>query len=157
MALPKTRTHLALLTSLIWHHLQEGRLAPCCKVSGETATQRFAKAGLVRPRVPLIAIHHERTGELATIVTIRMFVAILPVCSLLSPLQLVKGTINLMPFRSPVPVPAVFAVVPSMVVPVVAVVVPPLVSFVPLSGILTAVVSKVVACLEPHRGNKSHG
>jgi hypothetical protein len=34
--------------------------------------------------------HHERTGELA-IVTIRMFVAILPVCSLLRAPQLVRG------------------------------------------------------------------
>jgi hypothetical protein len=110
----------------------------------------------LRSRVPLMAIHRERTGELAAIVTIRMFVTILPVCSLLGPFQLVKGTINLMPFRSPVPVPAVFAVIPSMVVPVAAVVVPPLVSFVPLSGVLTAVVSKIVAGLDTHWGNKCH-
>jgi hypothetical protein len=99
--------------------------------------------------------HHERTGELA-IVTIRMFVAILPVCSLLRAPQLVEGTIGIMPFLSPVPVPAVFPVIPLMVVPVVAVVVPPLVSFVPLSGILTTVVSKIVAGLDPHWGNKCH-
>jgi len=89
--------------------------------------------------------------RLAAIVTIWMFLAILPVCSLLRALQLVEGTINLMPFRPPVPVPAVFAIIPSMVVPLVAVVVPPLVYFVPLSGILTAVVSKIVAGLHPHR------
>jgi len=100
-----------------------------------------------------MAIHRTRTGVLAAIVTIRMFVAILPVCSLLRPLQLVEGTINLVSFRSPVPVPAVFAVIPSMVVPVVAVVVP---SLVPLSGVLTAVVSKIVAGLDPRWGNKGH-
>jgi hypothetical protein len=61
-----------------------------------------------------------------------------------------------MPFRSPVPVPAVFTAIPSMVVPVVAVVVPPLVSFIPLSGVLTTVVSKIVAGLQPYRGNKSY-
>ena len=99
--------------------------------------------------------HHERTGELA-IVTIRMFVAILPVCSLLRAPQLVEGTIGIMPFLSPVPVPAVFPVIPLMVVPVVAVVVSPLVSFVPLSGILTAIVSKIVAGLDTHRGSKCH-
>jgi hypothetical protein len=98
----------------------------------------------------------ERTCELAAIVTIRMFVAIFPVCSLMRALQLVEGTISLMPFRPPVPVPAVFAGIPLMVVPVVAVVVPPLVSFVPLSGILTAIVSKIVAGLDTHRGSKCH-
>jgi hypothetical protein len=100
--------------------------------------------------------HRKRTGELAAIVTIRMFVAILPVCSLLRTPYLVEGTISLMPFLPPVPVPAVFAVIPSMVVPVVAVVIPPLVSFVPLSGILTAVVSKIVAGLDPRLSNKCH-
>jgi hypothetical protein len=85
-----------------------------------------------------------------------MFVAILPVCSLLRTPYLVERTISLMPFLPPVPVPAVFAVIPLMVVPVVAVVVPPLVSFVPLSGILTAIVSKIVAGLNPHRRNKCH-
>ena len=100
--------------------------------------------------------HRKRTGELAAIVTIRMFVAKLPVCSLLRTPYLVEGTISLMPFLPPVPVPAVFAVIPLMVVPVVAVVVSPLVSFVPLSGILTAIVSKIVAGLDPRRGNKCH-
>jgi len=46
-----------------------------------------------------------------------------------------------------------FAVIPSMIVPVVPVVIPPLV---PLSDVLTAVVSKIVAGLEPNRGNKSN-
>ena len=101
-------------------------------------------------------IPHDGTGELAAIVTIRMFVAILPVCSLLRSVEFVEGTISFMPFSSPAPVPAVFAVVPSMIVPVVPVVIPPLVSFVPLSGILTAVVSKIVAGLDPHRSNKCH-
>jgi hypothetical protein len=41
-----------------------------------------------------------------------------------------------------------------MIVPVVPVVIPPLVSFVPLSGILTAVVAKIVAGLDSHRSNK---
>jgi hypothetical protein len=85
-----------------------------------------------------------------------MFVAILPICSLLRAPHLVEGTIGFVSFLSPVPVPAVFPVIPSMVVPVVAVVVPPVVSFVPFSGILTAVVSKIVAGLDPHRGNKCH-
>jgi hypothetical protein len=98
----------------------------------------------------------ERTDELAAIVTIRMFVAILPVCSLLRAPQLVEGAIGLMPFLSPMPVTAVFAVIPSMVIPTVAVVVPPVVSFVPLSGILTAIVSKLVARLDSHRVNKCH-
>jgi len=79
-----------------------------------------------------------------------MFVAILPVCSLLRSVQFVEGAINFMPFSPPAPVPAVFAVIPSMIVPVVPVVIPP------LSGILTAVVSKIVAGLEPYRSNKSH-
>jgi hypothetical protein len=56
-----------------------------------------------------------------------MFVATLPVCSLLRAAHIVEGTISLMPFLPPVPVPAVFAVIPLMVVPVV--VVPSLVSF----------------------------
>jgi hypothetical protein len=103
-----------------------------------------------------MAIHREGTHELAAIVTIRMFVAILPVCSLLRAPHLVEGTVRLMPFLPPVPVPAVFAVIPLMVVPVVAVVVPPLVSFIPFSGILTVVVSKIVACLDFHRGSKCH-
>ena len=94
--------------------------------------------------------------ELAAIVTIRMFVAILPVCSLLRSVEFVKGAISFMPFSPPAPVPAVFAVIPSMIVPVVPVVIPPLVPFVPLSSVLTAVVSKSVAGLEPYRGNKSH-
>jgi hypothetical protein len=55
-----------------------------------------------------------------------------------------------------VSVPAVFAVIPLMVVPVVAVVVPLLVSFVLLSGIVTAIVSKIVAGLDPYWGNKCH-
>jgi hypothetical protein len=98
----------------------------------------------------------ERTGELAAIVTIRMFVAKLPVCSLLRSVKFVEGTISFMPFSPPAPVPAVFAVIPSMIVPVAPVVIPSLVPFVPLSGILTAVVSKIVAGLQPYRGNKSH-
>ena len=85
-----------------------------------------------------------------------MFVAILPVCSLLRAPHLVEGTISLMSFLPPVPVPSVFAVIPSMVVPVVAVVVPSLVSFIALSGILTAIVSKIVSGLDPRRGNKCH-
>jgi hypothetical protein len=79
-----------------------------------------------------------------------MFVAILPVCSLLLSVEFVEGAIDFMPFSPPPPVPAVFAVIPSMIVLVVPVVIPP------LSGILTAVVSKIVAGLEPYRGNKSH-
>lgn len=79
--------------------------------------------------------------------------AIFPVCSLLLSVQFVKGTISFMPLGSPAPIPAVFAAIPSMIVPVVSVVIPP---FVPLPGILTAVVSKIVAGLEPYRGNKSH-
>jgi hypothetical protein len=110
----------------------------------------------VSSTVPADTIHGEGLGELAAIVTIRMFVAIFPVCSPARPLQFVEGTINLMPFLPPVPVPTVFPVIPLMVVPVVAVVVAPLVSFVPLSGILTAVVSKIVTGLDPHRGNKCH-
>jgi hypothetical protein len=85
-----------------------------------------------------------------------MFVAKLPVCSLLRSVKFVKGTISFMSFIPPGSVPAVFAVIPSMVVPVVPVVIPPLVPFVPLSSILTAVVSKIVAGLQPYRGNKSH-
>ena len=64
--------------------------------------------------------------------------AILPVCSLLRPVEFVEGTIGFVPFSSPPPIPAVFAVVPSMIVPVAPVVIPPLV--IPLSGIFTAVV-----------------
>ena len=85
-----------------------------------------------------------------------MFVAKLPVCSLLCPVKFVEGTISFMPFSPPAPVPAVFAVIPSMIVPVVPVVIPPLVPLVPLSGILTAVVSKIVAGLQPYWNNKSH-
>jgi hypothetical protein len=51
----------------------------------------------------------QRTGELAAIITIRMFVARLPVCSLLHSVKFVKGTISFMPFSPPAPVPAVFA------------------------------------------------
>jgi hypothetical protein len=119
----------------------------------------FVCARLLVPEdrdVPLLAIPPQRTGELAAIVTIRMFVAILPVCSLLRAPYLVEGTISLMPFLPPVPVPAIFPVIPLMVVPMVAVVVPPLVSFVSLSGILTAIVSKIVSGLDPRRGNKCH-
>jgi hypothetical protein len=97
-----------------------------------------------------------RTGELAAIVTIRMFVPIPPVRSLLRAVEFVEGTINFMPFSPPAPVPAVFAVIPPMIVPVVPVVIPSLVPFIPLSGISTAVVSKIVAGLEPYRGNESH-
>jgi hypothetical protein len=79
-----------------------------------------------------------------------MFVAIPPVCSLLRSVEFVEGAINFMPFSPPAPVPAVFAAIPSMIVPVVLVVIPP------LSSVLTAVVSKIVAGLEPYRGNKSH-
>jgi hypothetical protein len=106
--------------------------------------------------VPADGYPPRKTGELAAIVTIRMFVAILPVCSLLRVPHLVEGAISLVPFLPPVPVPPVFAVIPSMVVPVVAVVVPPLVSFVPFSGILTSVVSNIVSGLDPDRGNKCH-
>src|SRR6202030_147431 len=70
-----------------------------------------------------------------------MFVTIPPVCSLLRAIQSVEGPINLVPFRPPMPVPVVFAAIPSMVVPVVAVVVPPL---------LIAVVAKIVSRLNPH-------
>jgi hypothetical protein len=85
-----------------------------------------------------------------------MFVAKLPVCSLLRPVKFVEGTISFMPFSPPAPVPAVFTAIPSMIVPVAPVVIPPLVPFVPLSGILTAVVPKIVAGLQPYRNNKSH-
>ena len=98
----------------------------------------------------------EDLAGLAAIITIRMFVAILPVCSLLRVVNLVEGTISLVPFLSPSPVPAVFPVIPLMVVPVIAIVISPLVSFVPLSSILKAVVSKIVASLDSHRGNKCH-
>jgi hypothetical protein len=91
----------------------------------------------------------KEVASLESIVTIPMFVAILPVCSLLRSVEFVEGTISFMPFRPPAPVPAVFAVIPSVIVPVVPVVIPP------LSGVLTAVVSKIVAALEPYRGNKS--
>ena len=83
-----------------------------------------------------------------------MFVAILPVCSLLRAPYLVEGTISLVPFLPPVPVPAVFAIIPLMVVPVVAVVVPSLVSFIALSSILTAIVLKIITGLDAYRGNK---
>jgi len=102
-----------------------------------------------------MAIRPKRTGKLAAIVTIRMFVAILPVCSLLRAPYHVEGAISLVSFLPPMPVSAVFAVIPSMVVPVVAIVVPPLISFL-LPGILTAVVSKIVAGLDPHRCKKCH-
>src|SRR5579864_771774 len=82
-----------------------------------------------------------------------MFVAPLPVCPLLSALYLVEGTISLMPFRPPLPVTSVFAVIPLMVVSVIAVVVPPLFFFIPLSGIFTSVVLIVVGP-DPHWGNK---
>jgi hypothetical protein len=91
---------------------------------------------------------------LAPVSVIWMFVAPLPVCSLLRTLYLVEGTISRMPFRPPLPVTGVFAGIPSMVVPVIAVVVPPLVSFIPLSGVLTSVVSRIVVGPDPHRGNK---
>ena len=97
-----------------------------------------------------------RTGELAAIVTIRMFVAKLPVCSLLRSVKFVKGTISFTPFSPPTPIPAVFAVIPLMIIPVVPVVIPPLVPFLPLSGILTTVVLKLVGGLQPYRDNKSH-
>lgn len=79
--------------------------------------------------------------------------SILPICSLLRLVEFVEGTISFMPFSPPAPIPGVFAVIPSMIVPVVPVVIPPLV---PLSDVLTAVVSKIVAGLEPNRGNKSN-
>ena len=81
---------------------------------------------------------------------------ILPICSLPLAAKSVEGTISFMSFSPPVPVPAVFAVIPSMIVPVVPVVVPPLVPFVPLSDILTAVVPKIVSGLEPYWCDKSH-
>ena len=115
---------------------------------------RCAAAALTR--CWLTAIPPQRTRDLAAIVTIWMFVAILPICSLPRALQPAEGTINLMPFFPPVPVPAIFAVIPLMVVSVVAVVIPPLGSLVPFAGILTAVVSKTVAGLNPYRGNKRH-
>jgi hypothetical protein len=83
-----------------------------------------------------------------------MFVAPLPVGSLVGALYLVEGTISLMPFRPPLPVTAVFAVIPLMVVPVITVVVPPLVLFIPLSGVFTSIVSRIVVGPDPHRGNK---
>jgi hypothetical protein len=43
-----------------------------------------------------------------------------------------------------------------MIVPVIAVGIPPLVPLVPLSGILTAVVPKIVSGLEPYWCDKSH-
>jgi hypothetical protein len=85
-----------------------------------------------------------------------MFVAILPVCSLLLSVESVEGTIRFMPFSPPAPVPGVFVVIPSMIVPVVPVIIPPLVPFVSLSSILTAIVLKTVAGLESDRGNKSN-
>ena len=81
---------------------------------------------------------------------------ILPICSLLLPVKFVEGTISVMSFSPPASVPVVFVVIPSMIVPVVAVVIPPMVPFVPLAGFLTAVVSKIVACLEPYWCDKSH-
>src|SRR3984893_13953621 len=82
---------------------------------------------------------------LTPIIPVRMFVTIPPVCSLLRAIQSVEGPINLVPFRSPMPVPVVFAAIPSMVVPVVAVVVPPL---------LIAVVAKIVGRLNSHWRNE---
>ena len=84
-----------------------------------------------------------------------MLVSILPVSSLLFPVKFVEGTIKVMFFSPPAPVPAVFGVIPSMIIPVVAVVIPPVVPFVPLSGILTAVVPKIVSGLEPYWCDKS--
>ena len=93
---------------------------------------------------------------LTAIVSIRMLVTILPICSLLRSVKFVEGTISFMSFSSPAPVPAVFVVIPSMIVPVVAVIIPPLVPFVPLSGVLTAVIPKIVSGLEPYWCDKSH-
>ena len=93
---------------------------------------------------------------LAAIVAIRMFVAISPVCSPLRSVESVEGAINFMPFSSPAAIPAVFAVVPLVIIPVVAVIISPLVPFAPLPGFFPAVVSKIVPGLEPHRGTKSH-
>jgi hypothetical protein len=52
--------------------------------------------------VPADGYPPRKTGELAAIVTIRMFVAILPVCSLLRVPHLVEGAISLVPFLPPV-------------------------------------------------------
>ena len=56
-----------------------------------------------------------RPRGLAAIVTIRMFVAILPISSLLRLVEFVEGTISFMPFSPPAPIPGVFAVIPSMI------------------------------------------
>src|SRR6478672_7174798 len=44
-------------------------------------------------------------SELAAIVTIRVFMAILPVCPLLRSVKFIEGTISFMPFSPPNPVP----------------------------------------------------
>ena len=75
---------------------------------------------------------------------------------MLLPVKFVEGTISTMSFIPPASVPAVFVIIPSMIVPVVAVVIPPVVPFAPLAGILTAVILKIVARLEPYWCDKSH-
>jgi hypothetical protein len=84
-----------------------------------------------------------------------MLVAPLPVCSLLRALYLVEGSISLMPrFPPPLSITALFAVIPLMVVFVIAVMIPPLMFFIPLSGVLFAVVVWIVVGQDPNRGNQ---
>ena len=68
----------------------------------------------------------ERTGLLAAIVSIWMFVTILPICSLLRSL-LVEGTISRLSLPQLRYLPF-FIAIPSMIVLVIAVVIPPLAS-----------------------------
>jgi hypothetical protein len=86
----------------------------------------------------------ERTGLLAAIVSIWMFVTILPISSLLRSLELVEATMSFMSFTAQLRYLPFFVAIPSMIVPVIAVVIPPLV---PHSGILTAVVPKIASGL----------
>ena len=76
-----------------------------------------------------------------------MFVTILPISSLLRSLELVEGTISFMSFTPQLRYLPFFVAIPSMIVPVIAVVIPPLVPHIPLSGILTAVVPKIASGL----------
>jgi hypothetical protein len=84
-----------------------------------------------------------------------MLVAPLPVRSLMLALYLVEGSISLMPcFCPPLPVTTLFAVIPLMVVLVIAVMITPLVLFIPFSGVLFAVVVWIVVGSDPNRGNQ---
>jgi len=74
-------------------------------------------------------------------------VTILPISSLLRSLELVEATMSFMSFTAQLRYLPFFVAIPSMIVPVIAVVIPPLVPHIPLSGILTAVVPKIASGL----------